>query len=77
MNSTTGTTRAWGVLGVAVMCFAFAVSMSAQVKTHTTTRSGQAVQEITVERGEVVFVFGNDLMVKMEDGSNSRFSQCA
>ncbi|MGD0470253.1 MAG: hypothetical protein ABSA54_17875 [Terriglobales bacterium] len=69
MNSTTGTTRVLIVLGVAVMCFAFAVSMSAQVKTHTTTRSGQAVQEITVERGEVVYVSGNDLMVKMEDGS--------
>ena len=69
MNSTAGTTRVLIVLGVAVMCFAFAVSMSAQVKTHTTTRSGQAVQEITVERGEVVYVSGNDLMVKMEDGS--------
>jgi hypothetical protein len=69
MNSTTRMTRVWVVLGVAVMCFAFAVGMSAQVKTHTTTRSGQAVQEITVERGEVVYVSGNDLMVKMEDGS--------
>jgi hypothetical protein len=69
MNSTTGRTRAWVVLGVAVMCFAFAVSVSAQVKTQTATRSGQAVHEITVERGEVVYVSGNDLMVKMEDGS--------
>jgi len=69
MNSTTGTTRVWVALRVAVMCFAFAVSMSAQVKTHTTTSTGQAVHEITVERGEVVYVSGNDLMVKMEDGS--------
>ncbi|MFZ1009971.1 MAG: hypothetical protein WAN65_24245, partial [Candidatus Sulfotelmatobacter sp.] len=71
MNSTTGTTRTWVVLGAAVMCMclAFAVSTSAQVETHTTTRSGQAVQEITVEHGEVVYVSGNDLMVKMEDGS--------
>jgi hypothetical protein len=69
MNSTTGMTRVWVVVGVAVMCCAFAVSISAQVKTHTTTSSGQAVQETTVERGEVVYVSGNDLMVKMEDGS--------
>jgi hypothetical protein len=62
-------TRVRVVLGVAVMCFAFAVSMSAQVKTDTTTSSGQAVHEVTVERGEVVFVSGNDMMVKMEDGS--------
>jgi hypothetical protein len=69
MNSTTGTTRVWVVRGVAVMCLAFAVSMSAQVKTQTTTKSGQAVHDITVERGEVVYVSGNDLMLKMEDGS--------
>jgi hypothetical protein len=69
MNSTTGMTRVWVALAVAVMCFAFAVSMSAQVKTQTATTSGQAVHEITVERGEVVYVSGNDLMVKMEDGS--------
>lgn len=69
MNSTTGTTRVWVVRSVAVMCFAFAVSMSAQVKTQTTTKSGQAVHDITVERGEVVYVSGDDLMLKMEDGS--------
>ncbi|HSZ63015.1 MAG TPA: hypothetical protein VK828_14525 [Terriglobales bacterium] len=69
MNSTTGTTRVWVGFSVAVMCFALAVSMSAQVKTETSTSSGQAVQKVTVERGEVVYVSGNDLMVKMEDGS--------
>jgi hypothetical protein len=74
MNSTTRTTRMLVVLDVAVMCFAFAVNMSAQVKTQTTTSSGQAVQQVTVERGEVVYVSGNDLMVKMEDGSIRDFN---
>src|SRR5437879_7093277 len=69
MNSATGWTRVWLVLAVGVMCFAFAISMSAQVKTATETTSGQASHEMTVERGEVVFVQGNDLLVKMEDGT--------
>src|SRR6266403_840642 len=69
MNSATGWTRVWLVLAVGVMCFAIAISMSAQVKTATETTSGQATHEMTVERGEVVFVQGNDLVVKMEDGT--------
>jgi len=47
--------------------------MSAQVKTETTTKSGQATHEIAVERGEVVLVRGNDLFVKMEDGTMRHF----
>src|ERR1700756_5947470 len=69
MNSATGWTRVWLVLAVGVMCFAFAISMTAQVKTTTDTTSGQATHEVTVERGEVVVVQGNDLVVKMEDGT--------
>jgi hypothetical protein len=52
----------------------FAVSMSAQVKSETTTTSGQAVHETTVERGEVVLVNGNDLVIKMEDGTIRHFA---
>src|SRR6201987_2812730 len=69
MNSATGWTRVWLTLAVGGMCFAFALSMSAQVKTSTETTSGQASHEMTVERGEVVFVQGNDRVVKMEDGT--------
>jgi hypothetical protein len=53
---------------------AFAASMSAQVKTETTSTSGQAVHESTVERAEVVMVDGNDLVVKMEDGTIRHFA---
>jgi LPXTG-motif cell wall-anchored protein len=52
-----------------MLFFAFAICSSAQVQTTTTTSSGQAQSEVTVERGEVVRVSGNDLVVKMEDGS--------
>lgn len=69
MNSVAGKTLVWQMLAVGVMCVAFAWSMSAQVKTETSTTSGQATHEMKVERAEVVFVQGNDLIVKMEDGS--------
>jgi len=74
MNSETGWARVWQVLAVGALCLAFAVSMSAQVKTETTTTSGQAVYEATVERGEVVLVNGNDLVIKMEDGTIRHFA---
>jgi hypothetical protein len=73
MNAKTGWARAWLVLAVGALCMAFAASMSAQVKTETSTASGQAVHESTVERGEVVMVQGNDLFVKMEDGTIRHF----
>jgi hypothetical protein len=73
MNSATAWTRVWLVLAVGAMSFAFAISMSAQVKTTTETAIGQAAHAVTVERGEVVLVNGNDLVVKMEDGSIRHF----
>jgi len=53
----------------AIVCIAFAVSMSAQVQTTTTTTAHPSSVTTTVERAEVVSVQGNDLVVKMEDGS--------
>ena len=72
MNSTTGRTRVWLVL-VAGVCLAFALSMRAQVKTETSTTAAQASHAMTVERGEVLYVSGNDLVVKMEDGTIRHF----
>jgi len=45
------------------------LSLAAQVQTQTSTQSGVASTEISVEKGEVVSVNGNDLFVKMADGS--------
>jgi len=73
MNSTVRKTQLWLGLLVWAMSITFAMSMSAQVNTETTTTSGQATHEITVERGEVVLVRGNDLFVKMDDGSMRHF----
>ena len=46
----------------------FAVAMHAQVQTTSATMTGQSTHEVTVERAEVAYVSGNDLVVKMEDG---------
>lgn len=69
MNSKTRWTQVWLVPAVGAICLALALSLSAQVKTETTTTSHQDTKEMTVERAEVVLVNGNDLVVKMEDGS--------
>jgi hypothetical protein len=48
--------------------------MSAQVQTETSTTSHAANVQTQVERGEVVLVDGNDLVVKMDDGSLRHFA---
>jgi RNase P/RNase MRP subunit p29 len=67
----------WGrttLVQAAVLCsLALALTTTAQVQTTTRTTPGQATKEVTVERGEVVLVDGNDLFVKMEDGSIRHF----
>src|SRR5215470_16808643 len=69
MYSRTGWLRLCLVLAVSATLLGFALSVSAQVKTETTTEAGAPSKEATVEHGEVVLVQGNDLFVKMEDGS--------
>jgi hypothetical protein len=46
----------------------FTVSMMAQVQSQTTTTHGTAVHVVEVQRAEVVYVSGNHLIVKMENG---------
>jgi hypothetical protein len=47
----------------------FALSGNAQMNTKMTTTSGKATQRVKVDRAEVVLVAGNDLVLKMEDGT--------
>jgi len=63
-----GLLLATGTLGLA-----FAVQTSAQVQTTTATTPGQSSQTVTVNRGEVYAVDGNDLIVKMQDGTFRHF----
>jgi LPXTG-motif cell wall-anchored protein len=62
------------ILSVVMMSLAFAVAMSAQVQTTEKTTTEQPTQSVTVDRAEVVHVSGNDLVVKMEDGTIQHFS---
>ena len=57
------------VLVVVVVYIVFALSANAQMHTKTTTTTGKATQQVKVDRAEVVLVAGNDLVLKMEDGS--------
>ena len=63
-----GLLLATGTLGLA-----FAVQTGAQVQTTTATTAGQSSRTVTVNRGEVYAVDGNDLIVKMQDGTFRHF----
>jgi len=68
MRSKAGWTHTRFVLTVGA-CLAITLSMSAQVQTKTTTTSDKATVDNHVESGVVVMVSGNDLVVKMADGT--------
>ena len=61
------------VLLLGALCFALAVSTNAQIQTEKSTTVGRTTMQVQVERGEVVLVDGNDLVVKMEDGTIRHF----
>jgi hypothetical protein len=59
---------AMGMISIGTVATSFG-----QVQTTQTTTTGTAAVQVNVERGEVVTVEGNDLMVKMEDGTIRHF----
>lgn len=69
MNSTIMCQRAIVLLWIGIVCFAFQPGAGAQVQTTTNTITHEATTQTSVERAEVVRVDGNDLILKMEDGS--------
>ena len=73
MNSGSLRTSYSVMLVAALLCVAFAASTSAQVQGTTTTSTGVPTKEVTIESGEVVAVAGNDLFVKMADGTLRHF----
>jgi hypothetical protein len=73
MNSSNNWMRSGLVSAVGTVCIAFALSAGAQVETTTTTTAGQSSQVVKVDRGEVLAVEGNDLIVRMADGSIRHF----
>ena len=69
MNITSQWTRVGLVLTIEAFFLAFAVSATAQVQTSTSTQEHPATKEVKVENAEVLYVKGNDLILKMSDGS--------
>jgi hypothetical protein len=61
------------VLAVGAISAVSAQKTGAQVQTTTRVQSGESMEVVRVDRGEVLAVEGNDLIVKMEDGSVRHF----
>lgn len=75
MNSTTNSARALLALAVGALVLAFTVALNAQVQTNASTTTGTSTtHEVQVQRGEVLYVSGNNLVVKMEDGTERLFA---
>ena len=73
MNSKAGWTRVSLVFAAGVLCLAFNLRMSAQVQTKTDTTTGQATVVTEVKSGEIEYVSGNNVVVKMSDGTLRHF----
>lgn len=69
MNAEMRRMRVHLMLVVVTLIVASAAHASAQVQTSTNTTAQSATQEVQVENAEVVYVNGNDLLLKMSDGT--------
>lgn len=58
----------WKVSLLIAVCVALEPGMAAQVRTQTTIQPGTPTQTVQVDRAEVVYVAGNDLVIKMDNG---------
>ena len=50
------------------LCIGFSLPSAAQVQTTKSVAHGEPTKSVKVERGEVVYVSGNDVIIKGEDG---------
>lgn len=69
-------TRNWKRQALAVaggFTLTFAFCAAAQVQTETSTSSGTPTKEVTVQTGTVAVVSGNDLVIKLPDGTLRHF----
>jgi hypothetical protein len=61
------------LLAGGALCMAFSLPASSQVQSTQTVEHGPATKDVKVERGEIVYVSGNDVVIKMEDGTLRNF----
>jgi RNase P/RNase MRP subunit p29 len=57
------------LLAGGALCVAFSLPAAAQVQSNETVEHGTSIKQVNIERGEVMYVSGNDVVIKMEDGS--------
>src|SRR5690242_9624045 len=62
-----------GLVSGGALYIGFLIPCVAQVQTTTTATHGEAVKEVKVERGEIVYIKGNTVVLKMEDGTLREF----
>jgi hypothetical protein len=74
MNSLRFSQKLIRLLAAGIACLSFAVALNAQVETETITTHGPATKTTEVQRGEVVYVSGHDLVVKKNDGTIVHFA---
>jgi hypothetical protein len=56
------------LLSTGLICTAFAFGTNAQVQTQTQVQNGTPTQQVEVRHGQVVYVSGNDVVIKGDDG---------
>jgi hypothetical protein len=61
------------LLQATALCICLASPCLAQVQTTKSESTGTPTHQVTVERGEIVYVNGNTVVIKMEDGSLREF----
>jgi len=74
MNANTRWTQVLLRVVAGTICLAFALSLSAQVQTETSTTSQTPTVTTQTVGGTIVYVSGNDLIIKMDDGTLRHFS---
>src|SRR5215472_14568592 len=73
ISTTFSSTILRGAMAGGVLCIAFYLSATAQVKTTKTESPGQPTKQVKIERGEIIYINGNSVVIKMEDGSLRHF----
>ena len=68
MISTRLSRTIWGgLLGGGAVCIAFSLPSAAQVQTSKTVSHGEPTTQVTIQKGTIVHISGNSVVVKMED----------
>jgi hypothetical protein len=62
-----------GPLGGGILCLLLSIPAAAQVQTQKTEALGETTRTVQVQRGEIVYVNGNSVVVKMENGELEHF----